>query len=156
MYRIELAPGEETAFRTIEELAIAMRNGLVTSKARIYHTASQKWLPIEFHPHYKKALGLPVSRSDLPPARPTEQAQPLSFATPRPSTVEVPAAPAVVEPATLPDKRVVEPSAEPAAATPVLATHSHTSGSSREPSLPAPRAYTPPELTPVLSAAPAP
>jgi hypothetical protein len=60
MYRIELAPGEVTAFRTIEELATAVRNGVVTSRARIFHNASQKWLPIEFHPHYKLALELPV------------------------------------------------------------------------------------------------
>ncbi|MBA3553822.1 MAG: hypothetical protein H0W29_03545, partial [Gemmatimonadales bacterium] len=56
MYRIEVSPGEETVFRTIEELATGVRNGLVTSRSRIYHGASQKWLPIEFHPHYKKAL----------------------------------------------------------------------------------------------------
>ncbi len=56
MYRIEVAPGEETVFRTIEELATAIRNGLVTTRSRIFHGASQKWLPIEFHPHYKKAL----------------------------------------------------------------------------------------------------
>jgi hypothetical protein len=60
MYRIELARGEETVFRTIEELATAIRNGVVTTRARIYHNASQKWLPIEFHPHYKKALELPA------------------------------------------------------------------------------------------------
>ena len=60
MYRIELAPGEVTVFRTIEELATAVRNGVVTSRARIFHNASQKWLPIEFHPHYKLALELPV------------------------------------------------------------------------------------------------
>ena len=35
MYRIELSPGEETAFRTIEELAVAIRRNVVTSKARI-------------------------------------------------------------------------------------------------------------------------
>ena len=56
MYRIELAPGEVTVFRTIEELATGVRNGLITPKARIYHSASDKWLPIEFHPHYKQAL----------------------------------------------------------------------------------------------------
>ena len=58
MYRIELTPGEVTVFRTIEELATGVRNGLITSKARIYHNASDKWLPIEFHPHYKQALDL--------------------------------------------------------------------------------------------------
>jgi hypothetical protein len=62
MYRIELAPGEETVFRTIEELAVAVRNGLVTPRCRIYHNATQKWLPIEFHPHYKQALSLPAAR----------------------------------------------------------------------------------------------
>ena len=30
MYRIEVAPGEETVFRTIEELAIGIRNGVIT------------------------------------------------------------------------------------------------------------------------------
>ncbi|HKT60406.1 MAG TPA: hypothetical protein VJQ46_10155, partial [Gemmatimonadales bacterium] len=58
MYRIELAPGEITVFRTIEELATGVRNGLITPKARIYHSASDKWLPIQFHPHYKQALEL--------------------------------------------------------------------------------------------------
>jgi hypothetical protein len=58
MYRIELTPGEVTVFRTIEELATGVRNGLITPKARIYHSASDKWLPIEFHPHYKQALEL--------------------------------------------------------------------------------------------------
>jgi hypothetical protein len=58
MYRIELTPGEVTVFRTIEELATGVRNGLITPKARIYHSASDKWLPIEFHPHYKQALDL--------------------------------------------------------------------------------------------------
>ena len=53
MYRIEVAPGEETVFRTIEELAIGIRNGVITHRSRIYHAASQKWLPIGLHPHYK-------------------------------------------------------------------------------------------------------
>jgi len=68
MYRIELKPGEETVFRTIEELATGVRHGLVTPKARIFHLASQKWLPIEFHPHYKKALNMPVTKSGETPA----------------------------------------------------------------------------------------
>ena len=51
--------GRRIVFRTIEELATGIRNGLITPRARIYHNASQKWLPIEFHPHYKKALQMP-------------------------------------------------------------------------------------------------
>jgi hypothetical protein len=63
MYRIELSPGEETVFRTIEELATGVRNGVISPRARIYHHASQKWLPIEFHPHYKKALEILASKT---------------------------------------------------------------------------------------------
>jgi hypothetical protein len=67
MYRIEVAPGEEAVFRTIEELAVAIRNGVVTPRARIYHHASQKWLPIGLHPHYKKALDMPAAGISPPP-----------------------------------------------------------------------------------------
>jgi hypothetical protein len=73
MYRIELSPGEETAFRSIEELAVAIRRKVVTSRARIYHNATSKWLPIQFHPHYKIALTMPLTQADLvagPPVAP--------------------------------------------------------------------------------------
>ena len=33
MYRIEVKPGEETIFRTIEELATGIRNGFITPRA---------------------------------------------------------------------------------------------------------------------------
>jgi hypothetical protein len=49
MYRIEVATGEEAVFRTVEELATGIRNGLVTPDPASTG-ASQKWLPIEFHP----------------------------------------------------------------------------------------------------------
>ena len=65
MYRIELSPGEEAAFRSIEELAVAIRRGVVTSKARIWHNATNKWLPIQFHPHYKTAATMPLTQADL-------------------------------------------------------------------------------------------
>lgn len=73
MYRIELSPGEETAFRSIEELAVAIRRKVVTSRARIYHNATGKWLPIQFHPHYKIAVSMPLTQADLvagPPVAP--------------------------------------------------------------------------------------
>jgi hypothetical protein len=63
MYRIELAPGEVTVFRTIDELATGVRNGVITARARIFHNATQKWLPVEFHPHYKLALELLAGRT---------------------------------------------------------------------------------------------
>jgi hypothetical protein len=67
MYRIEVAPGEEAVFRTIEELAVAIRNGVVTPRARIFHHASEKWLPIGLHPHYKKALEMPAANAPHAP-----------------------------------------------------------------------------------------
>lgn len=70
MYRIEVAPGEETVFRTIDELAVGIRNGVITPRSRIYHNASQKWLPIGLHPHYKKAMELPAA-SAAHPSTPT-------------------------------------------------------------------------------------
>ncbi|HEX2250459.1 MAG TPA: hypothetical protein VHH32_08905 [Gemmatimonadales bacterium] len=65
MYRIELSPGEETVFRSIEELAVAIKRGVVTPRARIYHNASSKWLPIQFHPHYKTAASMPLTSAAL-------------------------------------------------------------------------------------------
>ena len=125
MYRIELAPGEETVFRTIEELAVGVRNGLVTSRSRIYHGASQKWLPIEFHPHYKKALELSAHRQDLPAAPVPERLDTLSFAVsrppaepprqPTPAAAPAPAAPSSVAKITaLPPAPDPVPLAEPA------------------------------------------
>ena len=74
MYRIELAPGEVTVFRTIEELATGVRNGVITSRARIYHGASEKWLPIEFHPHYKRVIETPAGQPvEIPPPEPAER-----------------------------------------------------------------------------------
>lgn len=97
MYRIEVRPGEETVFRTIEELATAIRNGLVTSRARIFHNASQKWLPIEFHPHYKKALTLPRTPSGETPAVGVPSLSPIFTPKPSPAPVFTPT-PAAPEP----------------------------------------------------------
>lgn len=73
MYRIELSPGEETVFRSIEELAVAIKRGVVTPRARIWHNASSKWLPIQFHPHYKSAVSMQLTQAELvvgPPVKP--------------------------------------------------------------------------------------
>jgi len=114
MYRIELAPGEETVFRTIEELAVGVRNGLVTPRARIYHAASQKWLPIEFHPHYKKAVELSSHRQDLQPAKIPASLESLNFAVPRASAPSAPTSvppPAETQVASVVTPTVPEPAA---------------------------------------------
>src|SRR6266545_1200960 len=112
MYRIELSPGEVTVFRTIEELATGVRNGVISPRARIYHHATEKWLPIEFHPHYKKAIELLASKNApsamahpvpvgagsaplpapilAPMAEPMHFPRPTPVATPRPTPVATP------------------------------------------------------------------
>lgn len=73
MYRIELSPGEETVFRSIEELAVAIKRGVITPRAHIWHNASSRWLPIQFHPHYKLAISMELTQAALvagPPVKP--------------------------------------------------------------------------------------
>jgi len=108
MYRIELSPGEETAFRSIEELAVAIKRGVVTSHARIWHNASSKWLPIEFHPHYKIAAAMQLTPADLVAGAPVKPLELLTLG----ELMDPPAPP--VRPAVQPEqptrlKRISEP-----------------------------------------------
>jgi hypothetical protein len=121
MYRIELSPGEETVFRSIEELAVAIKRGVVTPRARIYHNASSKWLPIQFHPHYKTALSMPLTQSALvagPPVKPIaslnlEAAVPSDPPLPLPQPTKLPPKPAEASAPPAPrKKRAAEKSAE--------------------------------------------
>ncbi len=130
MYRIELAPGEVTVFRTIEELATGVRNGVITARARIYHNASQKWLPIEFHPHYKLALELLAGRTiDVPTQKPAEGPRFDNIVTPSVSSSSAPSSPGGNLPfiAVDDDPPADEPVAPPAAtsrfAPPHVASH---------------------------------
>jgi hypothetical protein len=130
MYRIEVKPGEETVFRTIEELATGIRNGFITPRARIYHAASQKWLPIEFHPHYKRALDGNFTPSSTP-AQPSLAAKPaptFSF----PGAVSAPTGPAAAEEAP------AAPMPEPPAVRVNLAAPPRVPASSSEAEHPAP------------------
>jgi hypothetical protein len=130
MYRIEVKPGEEAVFRTIEELATGIRNGFVSPRARIYHAASQKWLPIEFHPHYKKALD-----GNFTPTSPTPQ--PSLSAMPAPSFSFPGATPAGQGTTTSPGPEPADPAVERTEA-PV-----HLSVVAPEPESEAPRALAP-------------
>jgi hypothetical protein len=55
MYRIRLASGEEQTYRSIQELTAGVQRGEVASSASIYHQRTDRWLPIESHPHYRMA-----------------------------------------------------------------------------------------------------
>ena len=97
MYRIELGPEDIGVFRSIEEMATAIKTGVITPKARIYHSASDKWLPIEFHPHFKKARE--IASGPVAPA-------------------PIHTAPVRIEPA--PPRRTVYPDRSPVAGLPLI------------------------------------
>ena len=106
MYRIELAPGEVTVFRTIEELATGVRNGVITPGPGSTTARPQKWLPIEFHPHYKQALELlsgktADSHAPKPAERPSGGGL-MFLNVPISPLVTIPPAPAAHTPATPP------------------------------------------------------
>ena len=107
MYRIELSPHEETVFRSIEELAVAIKRGVDTPRARIFHSASGRWLPIQFHPHYKAALSMPLTQATLVAGPPVKQLSSLSLETSEPELSLPPAAATApqVAPVTAPSKR---------------------------------------------------
>jgi hypothetical protein len=53
MYLVELRPGKEELYRTGDDLALAIRDGEVDDRSRIYHRATAKWISITLHPQYK-------------------------------------------------------------------------------------------------------
>jgi len=53
MYLVELKPGKEELYRTGDDLALAIRDGDVDARSRIYHRATAKWISITLHPQYK-------------------------------------------------------------------------------------------------------
>lgn len=69
MYLVELKPGKEELYRTGDDLAIAIRDGDVDARSRIYHRASAKWISITLHPQYKA-----IVTEQVEPARPARRA----------------------------------------------------------------------------------
>lgn len=56
MYRIRLPSGEEAVFRTVDELTLAVRSGVLSPRSEVFHKAADRWLPIELHPDYRAAV----------------------------------------------------------------------------------------------------
>ena len=71
MYLVELRPGKEELYRTGDELALAIRDGDVDGRSRIYHRATAKWISITLHPQYKAIV---AGQKDEPLARPARKA----------------------------------------------------------------------------------
>jgi hypothetical protein len=70
MYLVELSPGKEELYRSSDELALAIRNGDVDSRSRIYHRATAKWISITLHPQYKAII---TTAKEEPAARPARK-----------------------------------------------------------------------------------
>jgi hypothetical protein len=70
MYLVELKPGKEELYRTGDDLAIAIRDGDVDARSRIYHRATAKWISITLHPQYKAIVAV---QRDEPMARPARK-----------------------------------------------------------------------------------
>ena len=71
MYLVELKPGKEELYRTGDDLALAIRDGEVDARSRIYHRATAKWISITLHPQYKAIV---AGQRDEPMARPARKA----------------------------------------------------------------------------------
>ena len=69
MYLVELSPGKEELYRSSDELALAIRNGDVDARSRIYHRATAKWISITLHPQYKAIVTMAKEEPVARPAR---------------------------------------------------------------------------------------
>jgi hypothetical protein len=69
MYLVELSPGKEELYRSSDELALAIRNGDVDARSRIYHRATAKWISITLHPQYKAIITMAKEEPLARPAR---------------------------------------------------------------------------------------
>jgi hypothetical protein len=55
MFLVEPAAGRQKIYDSALDLGAAVRRGELGPEARIYHRATDRWLPITMHPEYRKA-----------------------------------------------------------------------------------------------------
>ena len=54
MFVVEPGSGKNKGYPSARELGAAIRRGELGPEARIYHRATDRWLPITVHPEYRK------------------------------------------------------------------------------------------------------
>jgi len=98
MYRIKSPTGDESVYRTPEELAASIASGILGPSCEVFHNPTGRWLPVEAHPEVKALL---LSRSatkpeiDLVPIPLPSGPSPGSLdASPHPIEPEAPSEPA--------------------------------------------------------------
>lgn len=55
LFLVEPEPGQRCHYSSARALGIAIRRGELGPQAKIFHQASNQWLPISVHPEYRKA-----------------------------------------------------------------------------------------------------
>jgi hypothetical protein len=95
MYRIRLPSGEQSVFRTLDELTLAVQSGVVGPSAEVYLADTNRWMPVESHAAYQAARIQPAPQEELPPQNvPHTTLAPLPLAeapTPAPAPGSAPA-----------------------------------------------------------------
>jgi hypothetical protein len=66
MFLVEIEPGREVLYHSVDALAEAIRNGDVSPRSRILHRASSSWISITLHPEFKRVAAQRHSEP-LPP-----------------------------------------------------------------------------------------
>lgn len=66
MYLVEIETGREAIYDSVKALGAAIRRGEVGPHARIFHRTSSSWIPITFHPEYRKVAAA-LANEPLPP-----------------------------------------------------------------------------------------
>lgn len=58
MFRLRYATGEEAIFRSIEELALGLRSGIIGTDTYVLDSTAHVWQPLVHHPCYHEATSL--------------------------------------------------------------------------------------------------
>jgi hypothetical protein len=88
MFRVQLASGEEAAFRTVEELALAIQSGIITPEARL-HVDGGGWRPITESGAYEEAQGLVATLAPIESPEPAAPILPTPELSALPSTARI-------------------------------------------------------------------
>jgi hypothetical protein len=74
-FLVEIRPGRELLYRTTWALREAMRSGEITPDSRIFHRATDQWVPITEHPEYRRFLTEPHPPAWVPSGAPEPEAE---------------------------------------------------------------------------------
>lgn len=58
MFRLRYSSGEEAIFRSVEELALGLRSGIIGTDTVVLDNAAHVWQPLNQHPQYHEATAL--------------------------------------------------------------------------------------------------